>query len=125
MLEPDNGLVVYRIRGTLSVDAMIDLFRRSKRDPDWSDDHDFLSLLHGTEFGDITVPEVDRLLGELRGLDTPRADGRRKRSAVVCPDWVARALLTYWEHRSETVRLHEDSVFATEAEARAWLAEVR
>ncbi|MHA6287017.1 hypothetical protein [Maricaulis sp. CAU 1757] len=123
--EPENGLVIYHLSGALTVDELLTGFAASAEHPDWSDDYDYLTLVGQADLGHFTPPELERLLRGLAASDRPRTDGRPKRAAIVCPDWLAQALLHYWERLSAAGRTAIDRAFATEAQARAWLASRR
>jgi hypothetical protein len=108
--------------GQLTADEIIAVVQAAHADPRWSNDYDFLTILTDARLAEITADEAARVVHALAELDTPRADGKIKRAAVVCSDELAAGLLFYYEYRSRTERATEERYFKTERHARAWLA---
>ena len=121
--SPEDQLCVWSMSGQLTADSMINIVRAARADPRWSNDYDFLTVMTHAQLGDISVEETAALVRNLAALDSPRADGRRKRAAVVCTDEMAAGLLVYYEYRSKAERKTDERFFRSEAAARAWLAE--
>lgn len=120
--SPEDGLCVWTMSGRLTADAMIAIVQEAHADPRWSNDYDFLTVLTDASLADVTADEAERVVQALAELDTPRADGKIKRAAVVCSDEMAAGLLVYYEYRSKAERATDERYFKTERHARAWLA---
>ena len=108
--------------GRLTADEMIGGVRAAREDPRWSNDYDFLTVMIEASLADVSADDTARLVSELAAFDTPRADGKGKRAAVVCSDEMAAGLLFYYEYRSKTERATDERYFKTERHARTWLA---
>jgi len=123
--SPADRLCVWTMSGQLTVDAMLDGVLAAQSDPRWSNEYDFLTLFTDASLAKVTPDDACALVDSLATLDTPRADGGRKRSGIVCSDEMAAALLVYYEVQSDSQRTNRTRYFRTEREARAWLASPR
>ncbi len=121
----EDQLCVWTMSGRLRVDAMLESVLAARADPRWSNEYDFLTLFIDASLADVTPDDASALVESFATLDTPRADGLRKRAGIVCSDEMAAGLLVYYEVRSDSARASIERYFRTEREARAWLASPR
>ncbi|WP_417494448.1 hypothetical protein [Maricaulis sp.] len=123
--SPADQLCVWTMSGRLTVDAMLEAVLAARADPAWSNEYDFLTIFVDASLSDVTPDDASALIESFATLDTPRADGLRKRAGIVCTDEMAAGLLTYYEMKSDSERASIERYFPTEREARAWLASPR
>ncbi|WP_176780334.1 hypothetical protein [Maricaulis salignorans] len=107
--------------GRLTANVMVGIVLAARADAGWSNDYNFLTIITNASLADVSADDTATLVHQLAELDTPRADGKRKRAAVVCSDEMAAGLLVYYELHSRTERMTDERFFRSEAAARAWL----
>ncbi|RKQ95330.1 hypothetical protein [Maricaulis maris] len=120
-----DGLIIYTMSGTLTSEGILKVFRAAISDPDWSREFDMMCLFHNADFSVFSLEEAASFSKAIQALDPAPGESPPIRSALVCPDDLSSALLTFWEMMGRDERRAIDRIFATEAEARAWLAEPR
>ena len=118
--EPENRLCVYRISGSVTTDALLDLFGRATSDPDFDTEWDFLTVLKGVSLSMMDTHAIERLM-QVMGLHVKNKP-KTRRAAIVCDSPMSRGLLVFWATASMGRLNTEERVFDTEQEARLWLS---
>jgi len=122
--EPDNGLCVYHISGSVTPQELLGVFAAARERAEWSDEYDFLTVLDHVSLSDIRAEAITWMMNTMAAHDLATPSHKR-RAAIVCNDPFSKATLTYWELASRE-RLHTDErIFQHESQARAWLSAPR
>ncbi|WP_203292006.1 hypothetical protein [Maricaulis parjimensis] len=118
--EPDHRLCVYRISGAITATGLLTLFRSARTDAGWRDNYRFLTILENASLAHMDTHAINELMSGMRTEDL--APRERQQAAIVSNDELSKGLLAFWVAASARQLGTQEKVFATESDARAWLA---
>lgn len=119
-IDTENRLCIWRIAGNTDLETLCAGYAQRFEHPDWAPDMMSMSVLNKLSLGSFS-PDQAVAFGDFVHACDLKYGCTAKKSALVCEDEMARAMLFYWEKKGSDMLGREERAFVTEYEARAWL----
>jgi hypothetical protein len=116
-----DELITWTLRGRITPPEVHRNMEELRAHPEWSARYNQIFIMEDTDLSALSAAEIDRLILMFADTDDGLTYKSRGRSALVCSDPLAQAILVYCEHKARMLRIQQKQVFRSARNARNWL----